>query len=314
VSIFAAEFNPPDAVRSSERTLAIKTSKNKEWWKDQEQVGFVFERALRPLQEVRRDTKQRDIVGVLRQLDIGIIEKGQKAVSAFVEIQKRAAKVGMKDFGDWIYKMQTLAAKELVALSEAGFTQSVFKHVRQLHPNSVKLARIYQIAGGKIEKPKTEFMGFLGAIENKWGFIAVFYQTDKDEISAMPLGNVEEKILDQTEARPRVLLMDIIRHHEKDVAWQDSQFHTLTINVDRKLSWQGSTLRRLMICVEYRRQVTNATNRFFAYDEEYPMKGRRGLCVVSDFKLADKPVTAEVVAIPTEDDVQLSGQITIHDD
>lgn len=303
-----------DPLQPSERTLAIKGSKNKEWWKDQEQLGLVFERAFRPLQQVHRNTKQRDIVGVLRQLDVGIIEKGQKAVSAFVEIQKRAGKVGMKDFGNWIYKMQTLAAKELVALSEAGFTQPVFKHVRQLHANSVKLARIYQLADGKIEKPNTEFMGFLGAIENKWGFAAVFYQTDKDEISAMPLGNVEEKVLDQPEGGPRVSLMDIIRHHEKDVAWQNSQFHTLTINLERRLSWQGNTLKRLMICVEYRRKVANATNRFFAYDEEYPMKNRRGLCVVSDFKLDGKPATAEFVAIPTEDDVLLSGQITVHDD
>jgi hypothetical protein len=151
-----------------ERTLAIRGSKNQEWWKDQEQLGFLFERAFRPLQQVHRNTMQRDIVGVLRQLDVGIIEKGQKAVSAFVEIQKRAGKVGMQDFGNWIYKMQTLAAKELVALSEAGFTQPVVKHVRQLHANSVKLARIYQLADGKIEKPNTEFMGFLGAIENKW--------------------------------------------------------------------------------------------------------------------------------------------------
>src|SRR5262245_23537698 len=102
-----------DPLRPSERALATRGSKNKEWWKDQEQLGFVFERAFRPLQEVHRNTRQRDIVGVLRQLDVGIIEKGHKAVSAFVEIQKRAGKVGMKDFGNWIYKMQTLAAKEL---------------------------------------------------------------------------------------------------------------------------------------------------------------------------------------------------------
>jgi hypothetical protein len=156
--------------------------------------------------------------------------------------------------------------------------------VRQLHANSVKLARIYQIADGKIEQPNTEF-SFLGAIENKWGFASVFYQTDKDEISPMPLGNVEEKVLDQPEGGPRVSLLDSIRHHEKDIKnLKNSQFHTLIINLGGQLSWQGKTLKRLMLCVEYRRKVTNATNRFFAYDEEYPMKNRRGLCVVSHFK------------------------------
>ncbi len=293
--------------------MAIKASKNKEWWKDQEQLGFLFERAFRPFQEIHRNTKQRDIVGVLRQLDVGIIEAGQKAVSAFVEIQKRVCKVGMKDFGGWIYKMQTLEAKELVALSEAGFTRPVFKHVKQLHANSVRLARIYQIPDGKIETPLTQFMGILGQIENKWGFAAVFYQTDKDEISAMPLGNVEEKVFDQPKGGPRVSLMDIIRAHAKDVAWQNSQFHAMTINLDRGLSWQGNTLKRLMICVEYRRKVTSVANRFFAYDEEYPVKHRRGLCVVAELELDGKPATGEFVAIPTEGDVLLSGQLTVHD-
>ena len=65
------------------------------------------------------------------------IEKGEQAVSIFVEIQKRTGKVGMKDFGNWVYKMQTLPAKGLVGLSEAGFTQPVLKHVKRLHQNSV---------------------------------------------------------------------------------------------------------------------------------------------------------------------------------
>jgi hypothetical protein len=130
----------------------------------------------------------------------------------------------------------------------------------------------------------------------------------------MPLGNVEEKVLDQPEGGPRVSLMDIIRHHENDVVWQHGKFHTMIVNLKGQLSWQGKTLKRLMICVEYRRKVANATNCFFAYDEEYPMKNRRGFCVVSDFKLDGKPATAEIVAIPTEDDVMLTGQITVHDD
>ena len=107
--------------------------------------------------------------------------------------------------------------------------------------------------------------------------------------------------------------MDIIRHHSNEILWLKSQFHTLTLHLDNKLVWRGNVLKRLMICVEYRREVTDATNHFFAYDEEYPMRARRGICVVADFKLGGKPATAELVAIPTGNDVLLSGQITVHE-
>lgn len=301
---------------TAELSSAPRGSKGNDWWKDQEQLGFLFERALRPLQEVHRDKKQLDIAGVLRQLDVGIIEKGGTAVSSFVEIQKRAGKVGMKDFGGWVYKMQTLRAKELVALSEAGFTQPVFKHVKQLHPNSVRLGRIYEIADGQIEKPRAQFMGLGGVLENRWGFAAVFYQTEEDEVSSMTIGDLDEKIFDPIGGTVRLSLMDVIRHldQRKEVDWQSSQFHALTVHLQPAWSWEGRTLKRLMLCVECQRRITNATNRFFAYDEEYPAKNRRGLCVIASFQLEGKPATAELVAIPTEDDVRLSGQITVHQD
>jgi hypothetical protein len=215
----------------------------------------------------------------------------------------------MKDFGDWIYKMQTLPAKELVALSEAGFTRGVLKHVKTLYPDSVKLARIHQIPDGRIEKLNTEFMGVVQHIESRWGFAAVFCQTDKDEILSMPLGNVDEKILDQPNG-PRLSLMDIIRNLNY-TNWVNSQFHPLVINLEgSKWGWQGKTIKRLMICVEYRREITKVDNRFFAYDEEFPTMNRRGICVVSKLNFGGKPATLEFVAIPTQNDVLLFGQMT----
>jgi len=60
-----------------------------------------------------------------------------------VEVQEQAKKAGINDFGSWIYKMQTLQAKTLVAVSEAGFTTPVMRHVEQLHTKTVKLVRIF---------------------------------------------------------------------------------------------------------------------------------------------------------------------------
>ncbi|MDX1963362.1 MAG: hypothetical protein SFX18_09430 [Pirellulales bacterium] len=290
--------------------MGIKRSKNAQWWKDQEQLGFVFERAFHPFENVHRNTKQRDAVGVLRQLDVGIIEKGKRSVRAFVEIQKRAVKVGIEDFGNWIYKMQTLKAKELIALSEAGFTQPVFKHVKELHPRSVRLARIYQVEDGRIENPLTEFMGVLGAVENKWGFAAVFYQTDKNEVSSMSI-SPEDKVFDHPSG-PSLSLMDFIRHFKVD--WENSQFHALTCDLEEGFSWRGNVLRRLMLCVEYRRKISKAKNIFYAYEEEYPVKHRRGICVVSDFMIGDNRAIMEIVAVPTQDDVLLSGQVSFDTD
>ena len=290
--------------------VTIKGSKNEEWWKDQEQLGFVFERAFHPFENVQRNTKQRDVVGVLRQLDVGIVEKGQTSVRAFVEIQKRTGKVGIEDFGNWIYKMQTLEAKELIALSESGFTKPVFKHVKQLHPQSVKLARIYPLENGKIKRPITEFMGVFGGVENNWGFAAIFYQTDKNEISSMSIAP-EDKVFDHPSG-PSLSLMDFIRQFKVD--WQNSQFHALTCDLEEGFSWRGNALRRLMLCVEYRSTLSRATNHFYAYDEEYPVKNRRGICVVSVLMIGDRRATLEIVAVPTEDDVLLSGQLSFDAD
>src|SRR6516164_714886 len=124
-------------------------------WLNQEKVVAVAEQLFQPLTaKVMYDVRHRDIVGVLRQMDVGVIDEGcgKPRVHALVEVQKRQSKVGMKDFGSWIYKRDTLKAQELVAVSEKGFAASVLKHVHKLHPNNVRLGTLHQVEKGFLEK------------------------------------------------------------------------------------------------------------------------------------------------------------------
>jgi hypothetical protein len=66
------------------------------WWKDHEKVAYLFEKLLKPFEaHIEHDTKHRDIVGMFRQLDVGIIAEvaGETRVKSFVELQKRKTKV-----------------------------------------------------------------------------------------------------------------------------------------------------------------------------------------------------------------------------
>jgi hypothetical protein len=161
------------------------STKQKPWWKLHEEIPSVFERLFRPIeQQVLHDTRHRDVVGVLRQLDVGVIDEraNDKKVIAFVEVQKRKALVGMKDFGDWIYKQQTLRARELVIVSEEGFTQSVLKHVRKLHPERVRLGRLHEVETGFIERVNSTCLGIKRAL-TLWWIASIFVQyADADEI------------------------------------------------------------------------------------------------------------------------------------
>lgn len=47
--------------------------------------------------------------------------------------------MGISDFGSWIYKRDTLKARELVIVSEKGFTKSVIDHVKKLYADTVRL-------------------------------------------------------------------------------------------------------------------------------------------------------------------------------
>ena len=93
---------------------------------------------------------------------------------------------------------------------------------------------------------------------------------------------MNERVFDQGHVGPRLSLMDIIRSLKED--WQLAQFHNLNIDLGGGLLWDNRQLKGLMVCVEYRRKVVAVDNRFFAYDEEYPEKGRHGLCLVSKLK------------------------------
>ena len=102
---------------------SVKKSRRAPWCNMQQKLAFFFEQALRPLEAaILHDTRQRDVVGILRQLDVGIIDgnAGIKTVKSFVEVQKRKKKIGINDFGSWDYKRRTLNATEITIISEVG--------------------------------------------------------------------------------------------------------------------------------------------------------------------------------------------------
>ena len=60
---------------------------NTPWWKTHEQISYLFEKLVKPLEaRILHDTRQRDVVGILRQLDVGVIDEvdGQTVVKSFV--------------------------------------------------------------------------------------------------------------------------------------------------------------------------------------------------------------------------------------
>lgn len=280
----------------------------KQWWKDHEQLGLLFERALRPLETVIHNVRQLDDVGVQRQMDVGIFEPGQTNVRAFVEVQRRASKVGIEDFGGWIYKMQTIGAQELVVLSAAGFAESVLEHVAQKFSKTVRLAQLHEIVDGRIDRLNTQFVGPI-KVNNVFGFPGVFYQTVDDEISSIQPLDANARLFFSPEANDHLSIVQLVSQPEIDLG--TAQYYNLTLKLPLGgLIFQGKTLKRLMICMQVQRKVDQVSNRFFAYDEVYPTEGRRGICVVSEFELAGSPVSLQVVAVPTERDVMLSGQLS----
>jgi hypothetical protein len=169
-----------------------------QWWKSHEIVSALFERLFRPIEsEVLHDTRQREVVGKLRQLDVGVLDSiaGERRVVALVEVQKRKTKVGLEDFGNWIYKRDTINAKELVAISESGFAKSVIDHARDLHSGSVRLGILHAVPTGLFEGLDSNCLG-ITRIQDLWGFASIFVQyADADEIVAIPLPqNMEENI------------------------------------------------------------------------------------------------------------------------
>ena len=139
------------------------------WWRVHEEVVAVFESLFQPMEaKVLHDTRQRDIVGQLRQLDVGVIDEGsgEQRVHALVEVQKRKAKVGLDDLGNWIYKRNTLQAKELVAVSEKGFSRPVLEHARKLHSDNLRLGILHETEAGFIERINSTCLGLVRVFDS----------------------------------------------------------------------------------------------------------------------------------------------------
>ena len=114
--------------------VSQKPKRQRPWWKTNEEIAYLFETLLKPFEEtIIHDTRQRDIVGILRQLDVGVIDNvnEHRRVKSFVEVQKRRKKVTIEDLGNWDYKRRTLGASEMTIISETGFSASVIDHVEK---------------------------------------------------------------------------------------------------------------------------------------------------------------------------------------
>jgi hypothetical protein len=256
----------------------------KPWWKTHEEMAFLFEKLWRPFEtEVLHDTRQRDIVGILRQLDVGIIDasSGERKVKAFVEVQKRQNVVGIEDFGNWIYKRDTLQARELVVVSEKGFSKSVVSHVKKLFPDSVRLGTLHEVETGLIAEIDSTFLGITRVLE-KWWFASLFVQyDDNSEIAIHPLpSNSEEKIFGR--ASP----MDLIRFVEKEQGeCASGRMNSFLILAEGILEISRRPLKTVMMTAEKQKKIWEPITKFYAYSEVFPSSSERGIATISTFNV-----------------------------
>jgi hypothetical protein len=141
---------------------AQRKPKRSAWWKDHEVIAYLFETLVKQVEEtIIHDTRARDIVGILRQLDVGVIDNvnGHRRVISFVEVQKRRKKVTIQNLGDWDYKRRTLGASEMTIVSEADFARSVIKHVKTFHQYTIQLGLLHATETGLIERFNVTFLG-----------------------------------------------------------------------------------------------------------------------------------------------------------
>ena len=237
------------------------SNQNKQWWKTQEMTA-IFERLFRPIEvQVLHDTRQRDVVGVMRQLDVGVIDEraGEKRVVSLVEVQKRKARVGLEDLGSWIYKQRTLGARELVVVSERGFTRPALAHVRQLHADRVRLGKLHEVETGFIERINTTLLG-ITRIFDLWWFASIFIQyADADEIARVDTNGLDLEVPIFGDAS----VMGLIRHGEAAVGQvPPGQMHALIVEVDRRLSYSGRPLKRVLITAEKQGRIWDSQRRF----------------------------------------------------
>jgi hypothetical protein len=253
---------------------------------------------------VLHDVRHRDVAGAMRQLDVGVIDdgSGERRVHALVEVQRRRSKVDVKDLGNWIYKRDTLGAKELVAVSERGFTASVLKHARKIHKDTVRLGVLHEVQTGLIERFNSTCLGITRVFDLSW-FAAIFVQfADADQIVPINVQglNVEEKIFET--ASP----MDIVRFHEGQTGAPAPGIMYSLIGEIGGLSYNGRSLKRVILVYEKQRRIWDPATTFYTYDEVHPTQGQKGIAIVSTFRV-DESRTGKLTLVVSPDAEALSG-------
>jgi len=281
--------------------------KRNEWWSNHEQVAAVFETLFQPFEaRVLHDIRQRDIIGVSRQLDVGIIDdsSGERHVRAFVEVQKRKAKVGVEDLGAWIYKRDTLKAAELVVVSERGFAASVLKHVKALHNDTVRLGTLHQTEAGLLERFNSTCFGMVRVNDLFW-FASILVQfSDADEIKAVNLQGLDTEANIFGTASP----MGLIRYNEVQFGSQPAgAMHTVICDTTgAALSYEERPLKRIIIISEKQRRIWEPKTLFYTYDEVHPSTGQRGIAIVSTFRV-DEVRTGKLTLVISPDPERITG-------
>ncbi len=274
------------------------------WWKTQQKLAFLFEKLLNPLEAaILHDTRQRDVVGVLRQLDVGMIDQtlGFTQVKSFVEVQKRKKKVGIEDFGSWDYKRRTFNANEITIISEVGFSAPVLAHVKSLHSDTVRLGLLHSVETAFIERFNSTCLGLI-RVWDQWWFVSIVVQyADDKEIAIVPLpADAEAKIFGPVSS------MDLIRQAENIGITPPGLMKTFNFDVTQSplLSYSERPLSRVVIVAEKQRRIWQPKTQFFAYDSVYPSRGQQGVAIISEFTFdLDRKGTLSVVIVPDPENV-----------
>ena len=264
---------------------------------------------MKPFEEtIIHDTRQRDIVGTLRQLDVGVIDNvnEHRRVKSFVEVQKRRKKVTIEDLGNWDYKRPTLRASEMTIISETGFSASVIDHVKELHPDTITLGLLHPTETGLIERFNATFLGIVHTLD-LWSFASIIVQyADDSEIDIVPLATIssnEEKIFGS--ASP----MDLVRWTEaKDPVPPPGKMRTLNFGINRNplATYRDRELKRVIIVAEKNRRIWEPRTRFFAFSGIYPVKGQRGIAAISTFRV-DEEKSGNLTLVFLPDPENMSG-------
>jgi hypothetical protein len=293
---------------------SVKQRKRAPWWKTQQKLAFLFEQALKPLEAaILHDTRQRDVVGILRQLDVGIIDEnaGVKRVKSFVEVQKRKKRIGIEDFGSWDYKRRTLNASEITIISEVGFSAPVIAHVKKIHADTVRLGLLHPVETGLIERFNSTCLGLTRVWEHWWfASILVQYADDK-EIACVPLPtDAEEKIFGLSP-------MDLIRQAETIGITPPGLMKTFNFDVTQAQmlpTYAERPLTHIIIVAEKQHRIWLPKTHFFAYDGVYPIQGQQGVAIISEFRLdLDRNGVLTLVIVPdlenlSGNDIRITGQ------